>query len=106
MVQTCPRVSRVGVGVVVEMSAPPPRRTKTVLQRDLKDCTERISLLESRMDKVELGLEQADAYRRLRLEHCPADTEVWQRFERKEFEPGSLRQHGHSSGKCRPGGIG
>ena len=91
MVQTCPRVSRVGVGVVVEMSAPPPRRTKTVLQRDLKDCTERISLVESRMDKVELGLEQADAYRRLRLEHCPAAMEVWQRFERKEIEPGNLR---------------
>ena len=36
---------------------------------------------------------QADAYQRLCLEHCPAATEGWQKFERNEFEPGSLRQH-------------
>lgn len=64
---------------------------RPVIKKELKEVTDRVTALEQHVDRVETTVELAEAYRRLRCEHCPALVALWASFKNKELEAKELR---------------
>ena len=64
---------------------------RAVLKSQIKEVSDRLDLLEGRVDRVETTLELSEAYRRLRCERSPGLNTLWGQFENKTFEAKDLK---------------
>lgn len=65
--------------------------SKGVVKKELKEHKEKLDGLESRLARAEAIQERQEAYRRIRVEKCPALGHLWTGVESKEVPAGEFR---------------